>query len=125
MLSRLLWHSLIEATAVRTAAEAISLIQIERFNLYMLDSKLPDLDGFELCRRMRDVDPITPILFFSGAAYEADKRKAIGAGADAYVIKPDLAGLLGSISQFVTCAENAASRLIHPERDVSIPYAFH
>jgi DNA-binding response OmpR family regulator len=41
---------------------------------------LPDLDGFELCRRMRAFDPHTPILFFSGAAYEADKKRGIEAG---------------------------------------------
>jgi DNA-binding response OmpR family regulator len=54
----------------------------------LLDSRLPDLDGFDLCRRMRDFDD-TPILFFSGAAYETDKKRGIEAGANAYVIKPD------------------------------------
>jgi len=87
----------------------------------MLDSRLPDLDGFELCRRMRDFDPITPILFFSGAADKADKKRAIDAGADAYVIKPDLAGLLESISQFVSHAESvAASQVIPAGRKVNI-----
>ena len=101
MLSTLLRFSRIEAKAVGTAAQALSLIQAERFDLYLLDSWLPDLDGFELCRRMRDFDPHTPILFFSGAAYDADKKRGIEAGANAYVIKPDVDGLVGSITQFV------------------------
>lgn len=109
MLSALLGTALIEAKTVGTAAQALSSIRAERFDLYLLDARLPDLDGFELCRRMRDLDPHTPILFFSGAAYEADKRKGIEAGANAYLIKPDLAGLIGSITQFVSNVEGAAA----------------
>ena len=83
MLITLLRLALIEAKAVGTAAQALSSIETERFDLYLLDARLPDLDGFELCRRMRAFDPHTPILFFSGAAYEADKKRGIEAGADA------------------------------------------
>src|SRR5688572_11123661 len=50
MLGLLLQMAFIEAKAVGTAAEALSSIETERFDLYLLDSKLPDLDGFELCR---------------------------------------------------------------------------
>ena len=110
MLITLLRLALIEAKAVGTAAQALSSIETEWFDLYLLDARLPDLEGFELCRRMRAFDPHTPILFFSGAAYEADKKRGIEAGADAYVIKPDLDGLLGSIKQFVSHAENATAK---------------
>ena len=88
MLITLLRLALIEAKAVGTAAQALSSIQTERFDLYLLDSGLPDLDGFDLCRRMRDFDPDTPILFFSGAAYEADKKRGIEAGANACLTSP-------------------------------------
>ena len=125
MLITLLRHELIEAKAVGTAAQALSSIQTERFDLYLLDASLPDLDGFELCRRMRDFDPDTPILFFSGAAYEADKKRGIEAGANAYVIKPNLDGLLGSIKQFVSRAESAPAKIIPFERKVfSPPFSF-
>ena len=109
MLSMLLSSSRIEAQAVGTAAQALSLIQRERFDMYLLDSRLPDLDGFELCRRMRDFDPNTPILFFSGAAREADKKRGIQAGATAYLVKPDVDGLVGCITQFVFQAKNASA----------------
>jgi DNA-binding response OmpR family regulator len=108
MIVTLLRHALIGAKAAGTAAQAISSIQTERFNLYLLDSRLPDLDGFDLCRRIRDIDPDTPILFFSGAGYEADRKRGLKAGANTYVIKPDLDGLLGSIRQFVSRAESTA-----------------
>lgn len=104
MLTTILKCCRIETKAVGTASQALSSIQAERFDLYLLDAWLPDVDGFELCRRMRDLDPQTPILFFSGAAFEADRKRAIEAGANAYVIKPDIDGLLGSITQFVSHA---------------------
>jgi len=109
MLSTLLRFLRIEAKAVATAAQALSLIQAERFDLYLLDAWLPDLDGFELCRRMRDFDPHTPILFFSSAAYDDDKKRGIEAGANAYVTKPDVDGLVGTITQFVFQAQSAAA----------------
>jgi DNA-binding response OmpR family regulator len=126
MLITLLRLALIEAKAVGTAAQALSSIQAERFDLYLLDSRLPDLDGFELCRRMRDFDPHTPILFFSGAAYEADKKRGIEAGANAYVIKPDVNGLVGSIRQLVSDAENAKAKIIPfvPKMSFSPPFTF-
>jgi DNA-binding response OmpR family regulator len=99
-------------------------MQTERFDLYVLDASLPDLDGFELCRRMRAFDPETPILFFSGAAYEADKKRGIEAGANAYVIKPDLDGLLGSIKQFVSDSESATAKIIPFGRKASLSPSF-
>jgi CheY-like chemotaxis protein len=101
MLVTLLRHALIQAKAVGTAHQALSLIQSERFDLYLTDARLPRLDGFELCRRIRNFDRSTPILFFSGAADAADKRKGIEAGANGYVIKPDIEDLLRSIDEFI------------------------
>jgi DNA-binding response OmpR family regulator len=102
MLVTLLKHAFIEAKAVGTAAQALSLIRAEHFDLYMLDGRLPEIDGFELCRRMRAFDPHIPILFFSGAAYEADKKRGIEAGADDYVVKPNISELVRSIKQFIS-----------------------
>jgi DNA-binding response OmpR family regulator len=103
MLVTLLRLAFIEAKAVGTAQQALSLIQTERFDLYMLDGWLPEVDGFELCRWMRAFDPKIPILFFSGAACEADKKKGIEAGANDYVIKPNISELVKSIKQFTSC----------------------
>jgi DNA-binding response OmpR family regulator len=110
MLIALMRLSMIEAKAVGTAAQALSLMQEECFDLVLLDARLPDLDGFELCRRMRIFDPHTPILFFSGAAYEADKKRGIEAGANAYVIKPDIAGLVGSVRRFLVAEDRTGAR---------------
>jgi DNA-binding response OmpR family regulator len=79
----------------------LSLIHEKLFDLYVLDTCLPDLDGFELCRRLRECSSQTPIVFFCSAGNEADKKRGIKAGANAYTIKPDVDELFGSIAQFV------------------------
>ena len=101
MLVALLRLAAIECKAVGTAAQALSLVQAEHFDLCMLDAWLPEVDGFELCRRMRAFDPHIPILFFSGAAHETDKSKALAAGASAYVTKPDICDLVENIEQLI------------------------
>ena len=102
MLVTLLKLASVEAKAVGTAVQALSLVQTEHFDLCMLDGRLPEIDGFELCRRLRVVDPHIPILFFSGAAEASDKEKGIAAGADAYVVKPDVDELLGTVEHFTS-----------------------
>ena len=108
MLTVLLKLKLIEAKTVGTAAQALSSIQKEHFDLYVLDAWLPGIDGFELCRRMRTIDRHTPILFFSGAAHETDRKKGLEAGANAYVAKPEIHGLIQTITEFVGHTEMAA-----------------
>ena len=107
MLRTILELRSIETKAVGTAGEALRSIQAEHFDLYLLDGWLPDLDGYELCRQMRRYDSHTPILFFSGAGCEADKQMAREAGANAYVIKPDVSHLLGSIAELLPGANSA------------------
>jgi DNA-binding response OmpR family regulator len=126
MLVALLRLALIEATAVGTAGQALASTQAERFDLYLLDSRLPDIDGFELCRRLREFDQQTPIVFFSGAAYEADRKKGIESGANAYLIKPDLAGLVSTVTSFVSQPESPTARIIPFQRKVnsSSPWTF-
>lgn len=108
MLSTLLKFRRIDTKAVGTAAQALSLSQTERFDLYLLDGWLPDLDGFELCRQLRSNDPDTPILFFSSAAYEADRTRGLEAGANAYLTKPDVEDLLAGVAKFISYEKDPA-----------------
>lgn len=112
MLSTALKFWRIDTSGVATATEALSLIQTERFDLYLLDAQLPDLDGFELCRRMRDFDPHGPIIFFSAAPYEADKKRGIAAGANDYVAKPNMDVLLRTIPYYVGREEDTMAKVI-------------
>ena len=104
MLSILMKAYDIDATCVRSAAEVWPMIKAESFDLYMLDGWLPKLDGFELCRQIRVSDSKTPILFYSGAAYDADRKKGIAAGANAYVAKPDLDGMIETMTDLLAKA---------------------
>jgi len=118
MLSLLLKSRRIEVTCAQSAAEAWLKIKAECFDLYLLDAWLPQLDGFEFCRQIREFDSNTPILFYSGAAYDADKQKGIAAGANAYLTKPDVEGLIETISNLIAKgrADDVAARWVGNQR---------
>lgn len=85
-----------------TMDEALARIAAEHFDLYLLDNWLPGGSGVELCRKIRQTDQSTPIVFYSGAALESERAEALAAGAQAYLVKPgDVAVLLETIKQFL------------------------
>jgi len=77
-----------EVACVDSAKEAVQLARTEAFDLYLLDNWMPGLSGVGLCEKLREFDMKTPILFYSAAAYETDKKRAFTAGAQGYVTKP-------------------------------------
>ena len=125
MFSTLLRMQLLDVKTVGCSAEALLRIQTERFDLYSLDTRLPDLNGFELCRQIRDIEPHVPILFFSGAAYEADRKRGIAAGANGYVIKPDIYSLLRSVEYLLSIGQSSFTPTIpRGRRKRSRPFSF-
>lgn len=77
-----------EVACVNSAEGAVRLAQTDAFDLYLLDNWMPGLSGVELCEKLREFDMETPILFYSGAAFETDKKRAFTAGAQGYLTKP-------------------------------------
>src|SRR6185295_18395967 len=67
-------------TTTSTSRDALKLARHEHFDLYLLDSWLPDCSGVELCKQLREFDRETPIMFLSAAAYETDKQAAMASG---------------------------------------------
>ena len=59
----------------------------EDYNLIILDLMLPGVDGFEICRRVRD-EKNTPIIMISAKKDDIDKIRGLGLGADDYMTKP-------------------------------------
>ena len=59
----------------------------EEFNLIILDLMLPGIDGFEICRKVREVKN-TPIIMVSAKKEDIDKIRGLGLGADDYITKP-------------------------------------
>jgi len=76
---------------VATAASisgALGLADSSDFDLFVLDSMLPDGTGTDLCKHIRERNNSTPILFYSAMAFERDKDEALLAGAQRYLVKP-------------------------------------
>lgn len=76
-----------EVVLVNDGAEGLQTALNDDFNLILLDLMLPNMDGFEICKRIRDVKN-TPILIISAKREEVDKVKGLGFGADDYITKP-------------------------------------
>ena len=76
-----------EVAVAGTGADALRLFADRPPDLIVLDLGLPDLEGTEVCRRMRATSEV-PIVVLSARGGEADKVKALDLGADDYVTKP-------------------------------------
>jgi CheY-like chemotaxis protein len=74
-----------------TVAEALQLAREVRFNLCILDVRLPDGTGIELCQQLRELQPNVPVLYYSAYASESEQKEALSVCGDAYLKKPVLA----------------------------------
>ena len=54
-----------EVESVQTAADCLKVASTDRFDLYILNDNYIDADSLELCRELRELDPVTPVLLFS------------------------------------------------------------
>jgi DNA-binding response OmpR family regulator len=71
-----------------TVRGALPKLDTDVHDLYILDNWLPDGSGIDLCRRIREQFPATPILFTSGSTKPAEIDEALRAGANRYILKP-------------------------------------
>lgn len=71
------------------------------FDLYVIDHGLPDGDGFELCRSIRQRQPGAKVVIYSASADSAHHKAAYAAGANAYVNKPHLTHLAQTIKELL------------------------
>jgi two-component system, OmpR family, KDP operon response regulator KdpE len=76
-----------EALPASTGEEALDVAAVQRPDAAILDLVLPDIDGVELCRRLREWSAI-PVIVLSAVGDEDAKVRALAAGADDYVTKP-------------------------------------
>ncbi len=72
----------------RSGGDALVAFEDERPVAVMVDWVMPDRPGIDVCRRIRDIDSLVPIMFVSGRDDEASVSRGLDAGADDFVIKP-------------------------------------
>jgi CheY-like chemotaxis protein len=111
--NRLLVRALLErrfaVSEYATGAAALEGLAAERPDLVLLDISLPGMDGLEVLRRMRADERLghVPVIALTAHAMDADRRRFLDAGFDAYVAKPIIAEdeLLGAIERLLEAGE--------------------
>ncbi|HWT03110.1 MAG TPA: response regulator [Pyrinomonadaceae bacterium] len=101
LLQNLLGFSDLEAIAVQNTEAALLLIEKEQFSLYILDGQLPGVSGLGLCEEIRKRDPKTPIIIFSGHGYALDREAGMLAGANVYLVKPDISEIVPTVKRLL------------------------
>jgi two-component system alkaline phosphatase synthesis response regulator PhoP len=80
----------LSVTTMSTGPGALEKASSDRFDLVILDIIMPEMDGFEVCQRIRQMDSYaeTPILMLTAKSGEEDKQRGMEAGANLYLPKP-------------------------------------
>ncbi|TDC09489.1 response regulator transcription factor [Nonomuraea longispora] len=77
-----------DVTTAKSGLDAVAAVQRHRPDLVVLDVMLPDLDGFEIVRRLRGGGLRTPVVFLTARDETEDKIRGLTIGGDDYVTKP-------------------------------------
>ncbi len=88
ILSALVRKQGFEAVTAYDGQKALKVVRTEAPDLMLVDIMLPDIDGMEVLRQTRDLDPELPVVFITGHADSRGAVKAIKAGAHDYLAKP-------------------------------------
>ena len=76
-----------EVLVAMDGVDAIHVFEMEQPDILILDIMMPKMDGFEVCRRLREWSQ-TPVIMLSAKGNESDKVKCLDLGADDYITKP-------------------------------------
>ena len=98
-----------EVVAAHSFDEALEFARTGQFDLYVLDKRLPDGSGVDLCKRLTKMSPTVPCIFYTGDAYETHRQEAAAAGAAAFVSKPDVDALIETVQRYLSNSECAAA----------------
>jgi DNA-binding response OmpR family regulator len=77
-----------ETTVSFDGSDALSIISKEDFDIILLDWRLPEISGINVCKRVRDANNKTPIILLTALTNLSNKVEALNSGADDYVTKP-------------------------------------
>ncbi|MFP4057722.1 MAG: response regulator transcription factor [Candidatus Brocadiia bacterium] len=77
-----------QVVTARDGRQALERFRSEAPDFICLDIMMPDVDGYEVCRRIRRTDPAVPVIFISAKSEEIDKVLGLELGADDFIVKP-------------------------------------
>jgi CheY-like chemotaxis protein len=79
-----------DVQTVSSGTEALQKLNQNGYDLLMLDVIMPEMDGFELCKKIRDLDQYkdTPIVFLTAKSREEDRVRGLEVGANLFLSKP-------------------------------------
>lgn len=106
-------HDLLESQhymvkSVGTGAQALEQVRDQRFGVVILDLELPDVNGLEVLRRLKEGDPTLPIIMLTATSNEADKTAALHYGARAFFTKPYSShALISAVSEAIRRPEGS------------------
>jgi two-component system, cell cycle response regulator CtrA len=93
--------------------DGLEIGKLYDYDIILLDLMLPDIDGYEVLRRLRSARVNTPILILSGLSELDNKIKGLGFGADAYLTKPfDKRELIARIQAIVRRSKGHSDSVI-------------
>ena len=102
------------ATAAANGVEALEAARSQSFDIILMDCQMPEMDGFEATRRIRELSlvPKPPILALTANAMQGDKEMCIQAGMDDYLSKPiELQVLAEALGRWANQSAQAAETL--------------
>lgn len=111
------------AIPAENGSQAIEIFRREQPDLVLLDVIMPDIDGFEVARQMRQIEEIdswTPIIFLSGMTSDEDLEKGISSGGDDYLFKPVSEVVLGAKIRAMQRIINMRANLIETTRRLDL-----
>lgn len=88
LVDQLKLHEEFDVIPASTPSEGLKLVETDRFDLILLDVDMPELDGREMCKKLRRSGFKSPIIMLTGQASDADTILGLDAGANDYVTKP-------------------------------------
>src|SRR3546814_9610376 len=106
--------------------DGLEIGKIYDYDIIVLDLMLPDIDGYEVLRRLRDARVVTPILILSGLNELDNKVKGLGFGADDYLTKPfDRRELIARIQAIIRRSKGHAQSSIRTDRQSTRLHSSH
>ncbi len=101
-----------QTTAASDGVQALKLLQVERFDLVLLDIMMPGKSGYDVCREIRRNELDIPVIMLTAKGEEIDKVVGLQLGADDYVTKPfSVRELLARIEAVLRRCHRAAKRI--------------